>query len=283
MRVTRAEGLGFCFGVRRAIEMTSAAAQTRGSLFTLGAVVHNARVAEALAKEGARPVATLDLVPPGAWVAITAHGAGPDVIEGIARRGLHLVDATCPIVRRAQEEAASLAEAGFRVVVYGDERHPEVRGILGWTRGRGQASLSAAIEPEQGEKGLALLAQTTARRRDFSEFVREIVERHPERIFEVRVIDTTCPEPARRYEAAQDLARAVEVMVIVGSPTSANTRRLADAAREAGVPAYSVESAEDIVPAWFLGLEHCGVTAGTSTPAEAVDEVVTRLGTFGEA
>jgi 4-hydroxy-3-methylbut-2-enyl diphosphate reductase len=169
------------------------------------------------------------------------------------------------------------------VVVYGDERHPEVRGILGWTRGRGQASLSAAIEPEQGEKGLALLAQTTARRCDFAEFASEIAGRHPGRIPEVRVIDTTCPEPARRYEAAQDLARAVEVMVIVGSSTSANTRRLVDVAREAGVPAYSVESAEDIVPDWFLGLEHCGVTAGTSTPAEAVDEVVTRLGTFGEA
>ncbi len=283
MKVVRAQGLGFCFGVRRAIEMTSAAAEAHGSLFTLGAVVHNARVAQALAKKGARPVATLDLVPPGAWVAITAHGAGPDVIEGIARRGLHLIDATCPIVRRAQEEAASLAKAGFRVVVYGDEGHPEVRGILGWTSGHGQASLSGAIDPEEGEKGLALLAQTTARRRDFSRFVEEITRGHPQGVPQIRVVDTTCPEPARRYEAAQDLARSVEVMVIVGSPSSANTRRLVEAARETGIPAHAVESAEDLAPAWFVDLARCGVTAGTSTPAEAVDEVVTRLGTLGEA
>lgn len=163
------------------------------------------------------------------------------------------------------------------MVVYGDECHPEVTGILGWTRGKGRASQSAAIDLEPGERGLALLAQTTARRQDFSRFAREIVGRHADRIPEIRIVDTTCPETARRYDAARDLARGVDVIVVVGSPSSANTRRLIDASRETGVATYGVERGTDVDPCWFANVERCGVTGGTSTPEGEIEEIVARL------
>jgi 4-hydroxy-3-methylbut-2-enyl diphosphate reductase len=282
VKVLKAEALGFCFGVRRAIEMARAAAES-APVYTLGSVVHNAAVVDALALEGARPVARLDEVPNRSTVVITAHGAGPAAYDAIRRRGLVLVDATCPIVRRTQERAAVFAGRGFRVLVYGDERHPEVRGILEWTKGQGIASLSSAIRPEVGEKGLALLSQTTMRRGDFEAFAQKIVGRHHDGTLEFRVVDTTCPETTRRYEAARDLAGRVEVMVVVGSPASANTSRLVEVSREAGLPTHAVERASDLIFRSFEKIARCGVTAGTSTPADEIDEVVARLSSFGTA
>jgi len=278
VKVVRAEGLGFCFGVRRAIEMTTAAAKD-GPLFTLGAVVHNAGVARALADAGARAAFSLDEIPAGGRVAVTAHGVGPSVLDEVGHRGLAVIDATCPIVRRVQQEAAACARAGLLVLVYGDASHPEVAGILGWTEGRGVATLDAqdADRLAEGSRGLGLVAQTTSSTRDFQAFAREVRRRVASREVEVRMLDTVCPETTRRYDAAARLACDVEVMVVVGSPSSANTRRLVEVSREAGVTTHAVERAGDLVSAWFDRVARCGVTAGTSTPASEVDGVVARL------
>lgn len=280
MRVELASVYGFCPGVRRAVAMVEAHLQTKGPLATLGAIVHNAQVVEDLARKGARVVEDLAEVGEGA-VAVTAHGAGPEVFTEITRRGLTLVDTTCPIVRRAQEAARDLAEAGFFVLIYGEEAHPEVRGLLAWTRGRGRAALDPAeLEGVEAER-LALISQTTKSREEFWNFVAAVLARLSPGLREVRALDTTCPETGRRYQAVRDLSRRVEALVVVGSRNSANTRKLAEVARATGLPTFPIERAEELRPEWFRNVTRVGVTAGASTPDALVREVVAQLERLG--
>jgi (E)-4-hydroxy-3-methyl-but-2-enyl pyrophosphate reductase len=275
--IVRAKVLGFCGGVRRAVHQIETELDERGPLHTLGAIVHNAHVVDALAREGARMAKSLDEVPAGGTVAITAHGAGEDVVAEIERRGLRLVDTTCPIVRRAQETAARLAEEGYGVVLYGEAAHPEVRGILSWTRGRGIATQSPDVEVPPGPRGVAVISQTTKSPEMFAQFAQALVRRLTGRVPEIRIVDTTCPETGRRYQAAEELARDVDVLFVVGSRDSANTRKLAETCQATGVRTYSIESADEIEDSWFGEGKRLGVTAGASTPDDVIRDVVRRL------
>ena len=280
MRVELAEVYGFCPGVRRAVEMVEEHLARHGPLATLGAIVHNAQVVEELAKKGARMAESLKEVQEGA-VAITAHGAGPEVFQEIRRRGLVLVDTTCPIVRRAQEAASRLAEEGFFVVIYGEEAHPEVRGLLSWTKGKGKAALKPEELGELPDARLALISQTTKSREEFWSFVSRVIGRFSGKLREVRALDTTCPETGRRYQAVLSLAKKVEALVVVGSRNSANTRKLAEVARGTGLPTFHIEGPEEIQPEQFSGFAAVGVTAGASTPDGLVAAVVHRLERLG--
>jgi 4-hydroxy-3-methylbut-2-enyl diphosphate reductase len=277
MSIVKAKVLGFCFGVRRAVETIETELKKEGPLYTLGAIVHNAHVVEALAEKGARLVHSLDEVPPGATVAITAHGAGEDVYNEIAQRGLRLVDTTCPIVRRAQETAAALVKDGFLVMVYGEADHPEVKGILSWTGGKGVATLMPEIDITSDIKGIGIIAQTTKKPELFAEFAQALTKRYTAEVPEIRIVDTTCPETGRRYQAAKELACAVEALVVVGSRSSANTRKLAETCGRTGLPTYHIESAREIDERWFDRVSQFGVTAGASTPDDVIEEVIRRL------
>ncbi len=271
---------GFCPGVRRAVEMVEEHLRERGPLATLGAIVHNARVVDRLASCGAQGVRALDEVNAPA-VAITAHGAGLEVVEEIRRRGLGLVDTTCPIVKRAQEAAHRLSEAGFTVLIYGEAAHPEVQGLLAWTGGKGHATLVPTDAPLPKGGCLAVVSQTTKERDAFWEFVQAVVGQGQGVLRELQVVDTTCPETGRRYRAAQELARRVEAIFVVGSRNSANTRRLAEVVRATGVRTHFIESEDEIVPDWLAEMSRVGVTAGASTPDEAVQAVIRRLRELG--
>jgi len=277
MKIDRAKILGFCGGVRRAVRMIESELAERGPLHTLGAIVHNAHVVDALAENGARMARSLDEVPESGTVAITAHGAGEEVYAEIERRGLRLVDTTCPIVRRAQETAAKLVEEGFTVVLYGEAEHPEVCGILSWTRGQGRATQSPDVDIPIGTRGIALIAQTTKNPTRFAEFAQTIVRRFAAAAPEIRIIDTTCPETGRRYQAAKELAESVDALIVVGSRTSANTRKLAETCRETGLRTHHIESADEIDDEILLAASRFGVTAGASTPDHVINAVVARL------
>jgi 4-hydroxy-3-methylbut-2-enyl diphosphate reductase len=271
---------GFCPGVRRAVEMVEEHLRERGPLATLGAIVHNARVVDRLSSLGAQGVRSLDEVSVPA-VAITAHGAGPEVVEEIRRRGLGLVDTTCPIVKRAQEAAHRLSDAGFTVLIYGEATHPEVQGLLAWTGGKGSATLVPADAPPARAGRLAIVSQTTKEREAFWEFVQGVLARQHPALSELQVVDTSCPETGRRYRAAQELARRVEAIVVVGSRNSANTRRLAEIVKATGVRTHFIESEDEIAPEWVAGTSRVGVTAGASTPDETVQAVIRRLRELG--
>ncbi len=277
MSLIKAKVLGFCGGVRRAVQRIETELADRGPLHTLGAIVHNAHVVDALAAKGARMATHLDEVPAGGTVAITAHGAGEDVYAEIARRGLRLVDTTCPIVRRAQSVAEQLVQEGFRLVLYGEAEHPEVRGILSWTKGEGIATQSTDVAIQPGPKGIAVISQTTKSPTLFAAFAQDLVRRYAGRVPEIRIIDTTCPETGKRYQSAEELASQVDALVVVGSRTSANTRKLAETCRGTGVTTYLIESADEIQDHWIETYPVFGVTAGASTPDAVIEDVVRRL------
>ncbi|HIP99961.1 TPA: 4-hydroxy-3-methylbut-2-enyl diphosphate reductase [Candidatus Bipolaricaulota bacterium] len=280
LRIELARVYGFCPGVRRAVQMVEDHLAREGPLATLGAIVHNAHVVEALQEKGARVAGGVCEVGEPT-VAITAHGAGQEIYREIQERGLKLVDTTCPIVKRAQEAARALAQGGYTVLIYGEESHPEVRGILSWTEGKGHATMSPDDLPELATKKLAIVSQTTKDQKAFWGFVREVIARVHPALKDLRVVDTTCPETGRRYQAAVELAREVEAIFVVGSRNSANTRKLAETCRGTGVRTYFIESAEEIEPGWLSGLSRVGVTAGASTPDEVIDQVLRRLSQLG--
>lgn len=279
MEIIKAREMGFCFGVRRAVEMMEEAVAQRGSMASLGATVHNRQVVEQLHRQGVEVINRIEEAN-GRLIAITAHGVGADVMEELRRQGIPVIDTTCPIVSRSQQWARRLVEEGFGVVVFGDPNHGEVRGVLGWTQGKGVAIPDEAgldSLPKEMPSRIAVLSQTTQTEARFASFVRRLLESQMDRISELRVINTLCNATTSQQAAAQELAHQVDLMIVIGGRESANTRHLADVARREGVQTYHVESAAEIQPEWLNGHQRVGVTAGASTPEYAVDEVVARL------
>jgi len=276
MKIKKAKALGFCFGVRRAIEVVERGAEEYGPIDSLGSIVHNPEVVKRLAARGVDVVNGLEHVR-NATVAITAHGAKPEVMQEAAARGLRLVDATCPIVRKLQKMAQRLQADGFQVLIYGDEDHPEVRAVLAWTNGDGSALHDPEAPLAIHRRKVALLSQTTKSEESFTAFVAKFMTKHVGCINELRVINTTCPETEERYQAARDLAGECDLLIVVGGRNSANTRKLADTCTTIGVETHQVETAAEIDPAWLVGKDSVGVTAGASTPDESIDQVVQHL------
>jgi 4-hydroxy-3-methylbut-2-enyl diphosphate reductase len=193
---------------------------------------------------------------------------------------VRLIDTTCPIVTRSQQWAKRLVAEGFAVIVFGDPNHKEVRGVLGWAEGKAFAVPSADqldTLPEDLPGRIGVLSQTTETEAHFAHFVRALLEQRMERISELRVINTLCNATTSQQAAAEELAHQVDLMLVIGGHESANTRHLAEVVREQGVQTYHVESAGEIQPAWIEGCRRVGVTAGASTPDDAVDTVVARL------
>jgi 4-hydroxy-3-methylbut-2-enyl diphosphate reductase len=291
---------------------------------------------ERLSKQGVEVVGGLDRVS-APTVAVTAHGAAPEVYARAQASGLELLDTTCPLVTRVQQLAKHLMEEGNWVIVYGDAPHPEMIGILGWAnsvfddtdvRGAGakahdgvagvspdstnlslqqgegtkskskiskfgarraicaksvgeiEAALTADGTPAAKIRRIALISQTTQNTEWFKEFVRDVVSRFLEHGTEVHAHNTICLPTAKRQPAAVDLAKEVDVMVVVGGYESANTRHLRDIASEF-CPAYHIERPEQLQPEWFDGVKTVGVTAGASTPDYVIKEVVDALEDMG--
>ncbi|GFN23465.1 bifunctional 4-hydroxy-3-methylbut-2-enyl diphosphate reductase/30S ribosomal protein S1 [Thermanaeromonas sp. C210] len=270
MDVIVADYAGFCSGVARAVKMAERAPKP---LASLGPLIHNRQVVEDLAAKGVRPVVSLDEVTERT-VLLRSHGVPPQVVEEAGERGLEIIDATCPFVRRAQQLAAELAAAGFEVIIVGEPEHAEVRGLVEWAKGK------AVVVPSAAEAaGLpwhprrAVLAQTTQSRATLEEVVTALRPISGE----VVVHNTICDATRRRQEAAVEVARQVDVMIVVGGKDSANTRRLAELCRQTGTPTYHVEQAGEIDLRWFNNARRVGVTAGASTPAWIIEEVVHML------
>jgi len=279
MEIILAKEMGFCFGVRRAVDMMEDATGQVGQLVSLGTVVHNPQVVAQLKERGLDVIANLEDVSDRP-VAITAHGVSEATVRQLENKGVPVVDTTCPIVTRAQQWAKRLTEEGFAVVVYGDPNHKETRGVLGWAEGNAYACPTLEdIEnlPDGLPSRIGVLSQTTETEAHFAEFVRVLLEKRMDRISELRVINTLCNATTSQQAAAQELAHQVDVMIVIGGRESANTRHLAEVAREEGIDAYQVESADEIRPEWLEGRERAGVTAGASTPDSAIDAVVAQL------
>ncbi len=270
MHVTVAKNAGFCFGVRRAVALAEKRAAL-GPVTTLGPIIHNPRVVEALRGLGAEPVGSPEEITPGAQVIVRSHGIGRDELAALEARGATVWDATCPFVGRIHEMVSRAAAEGRDVIVAGDGAHPEVRGILGWARGRGRAVLDEI--PSGPLVKPLVVSQTTLPREQFQSVARRIVEIAPD----AEIRDTICTATALRQAEAAELAAASDVMLVVGGRDSANTRKLFELCAGICPRTYFVEDASALDGIEFLPGDRIGVTAGASTPDCTLKEVVTRM------
>lgn len=279
MIVKIASKAGFCFGVKRAIELAEdTARESKGPIYTLGPLIHNPQVVASLAEMGISEINDVKDINDGTLV-IRSHGVSPEVLDEAREMGINIVDATCPYVRRAQDLARELTGQGYQVVVVGDKNHPEVQGIVGWTNGKAvvvENPEEAALLNNDGEFGV--IAQTTQTLENFEAVVGVIREKG----VGYKVCNTICSATNQRQQAALELARDVGVMVVVGGANSANTRKLASICRKSGTATYLVETADEIDPAWFQGIECAGLTAGASTPDWIIEEVRRRMSEIEE-
>jgi len=277
LKIEKASGIGFCFGARRAIDILEKVARERGGVETLGAVVHNQEVLQRLAGIGVRVAKNVEDIK-GATVVISAHGISPQLEEKIHARNVEIIDTTCPVVHRAQLAAQKLAESGFFVVIYGDAEHPEVKGVLGWAKNNGLATLDekAIAELKPLPRRLGILSQTTQIPTRFTEFAKRIIDTALVKGSEIRIIDTICHDIRTRQTAALKLAKKVDLMLVIGGHNSANTRHLVELCSTA-TKTYLVENAEEIQPDWLKNKKHIGITAGASTDEQTINEVLTKL------
>ncbi len=277
LEIEKATEVGFCFGVKRAVDIMQKVAREHRGVETLGALVHNQPVLDKLERLGVRIAKGVEDVK-GNTLVVSAHGISFELEGEIQARGIKIIDTTCPFVRRAQVVVRRLAESEFFVIVYGDREHSEVKGVLSWARGKGMATLD--MEPlvrlEELPRRIGVLSQTTQIPSKFVDFVKGLIDLTFARDSELRIIDTICHDIRNRQAAALELANKVDLMLVIGSHNSANTNRLVELCSTAA-RTYLVESAEGINPSWLQGKEHIGITAGASTSEQTIDEVMAKL------
>lgn len=277
MQIKRAEGIGFCLGVRRAVDIVERVAAERGNVETLGAIVHNQPVLRKLAKKGVSVVKDIADVK-GKVVITSSHGVSPEVAEDIKKKEIEPIDTTCPFVKRAQITAERFAKDGFFTIVYGDAAHPEVKGILGRTNGKGIATTEVEnlLKTESLPRRLGILSQTTQIPDSFAEFIKKLLVSPLFKDAELRVADTICHDIRQRQINSLELAKECDLVLVVGGHTSANSRHLVELCTTV-TPTYLVETADEIDSEWLNGKEYVGVTSGASTDESTIDEVVARL------
>lgn len=276
MIVEKAPEVGFCFGVKRAIEIVERIAHERGGVETLGALLHNQQVLHRLEELNVRVVDSPDGIQ-GDIVVISAHGITPQTELELKSRDVNIIDTTCPFVRRAHVVARRLAEAGFSVIVFGDAEHAEVKGVIGSAGNHGIATLDAtSIMLKPLPRRLGVLSQTTQIPARFTEFVKQLLDIAFTTDTELRVIDTICHDIRRRQADAIDLARRVNLMLVMGGRDSANTNRLAELCATV-TETHLIETAADINLDWLSNKQRIGITSGASTSEETMIEAMKLL------
>jgi len=283
MQVILAKPRGFCAGVDRAIEIVERALRVHGApVYVRHEVVHNKYVVDDLRAKGAVFVEELAEVPSGSTVVFSAHGVSQAVRAEAQAHGLRVFDATCPLVTKVHVEVARMRDQGREIVMIGHRGHPEVEGTMGQVNG-GMHLASRAADvaslPVKDPNRLAFVTQTTLSVDDASVVIDSLKARFPAIVGPKK--DDICYATQNRQDAVKALSRQCDVVIVVGSPNSSNSNRLREVAENLGIPAYMVEGAAELDPAWVDGKAIVGVTAGASAPDVLVQGVVQRLCELG--
>ena len=270
MEIFLADYLGFCYGVKRAIKIARANADDK--CCTLGPIIHNPQMVEKLKAEGVGTINDLSEVNEGTII-IRSHGVGPKVYDEIKAKGLRLVDATCPHVKRAQTAARDLVNEGYEVVIVGERNHPEVKSIFEWA-GNHTTIVETVEEAENFApcKKLGIVSQTTVAGEHFKSVVLKLLDKSTD----IKILRTICTATEQRQTAAIELAAKVDVMLVLGGRNSANTTKLAKLC-EKKCKTYHIETADEISKEWFNHAQKIGITAGASTPDWIIKEVESKL------
>jgi 4-hydroxy-3-methylbut-2-enyl diphosphate reductase len=279
MRVVLAQPRGFCAGVERAIEIVERALEKYGPpIYVRHEIVHNRHVVERLRAKGARFVDEIDEVPPGAVTIFSAHGVASEIERRAGERGLPVIDATCPLVSKVHIEGQRYANQGREIILIGHAGHPEIEGTMGRITGRvhliSRPEEVAHLRVTDPDK-LAFITQTTLSVDD----TRAVIDTLKARFPSIVGPDTKdiCYATQNRQRATRELAKMVDVVLVVGAPNSSNSNRLREIAAESGVPSYLIEDADALDPRWLEGVRSVGITAGASAPDTLVEELVGRL------
>jgi len=272
MQIIVAKKAGFCFGVKRAVDIAfNLADKMKEGIYTFGPIIHNPQVVNKLMAQGIIP--TEDIHSPGIkTLIIRTHGISPGIYAEISKMGYNLVDATCPFVKKAQKYAQSLNKDGYQVLIVGDRDHPEVQALIGFA-GADVIVAESSQPVMQVKSKVGIIVQTTQPFEALEKVVRHVIGFTKE----LKVYNTICNSTALRLEETKELAKAVDIMIIVGGKNSANTTQLANISRTICAKVYHIETADEIEEKWFGRDDKIGVTGGASTPNWIIDDVVEKI------
>lgn len=272
------EGAGFCFGVKRAIDIAfDIAKKHKEGVFTLGPIIHNPQVVEKLKEMGVSPIENVSEKNNIKTLIIRAHGIPKEKLNELKQQGYEIIDATCPFVKRAQRLAEKLASEEYQVIIIGDSHHPEVKGIYSYA-GRNAVVINSENIPLLNKK-IGIIQQTTQPFMKVKEIMKKIIDSLNE-FEEIKIFNTLCNFTSKRLEATEKVAKSVDIMIVVGGKNSANTNQLAALCNKIGVKTYHIEDAEEIKKEWVAPAEKIGVTAGASTPEWIIEKIIDRLKKF---
>lgn len=278
LEIEVAEHAGACYGVERALTLAyKTSARATGDVYTLGPLIHNPVVVAELEERGVRVAKSVSEVPSGSTLILRTHGVAPSVAEEAKAAGLTVVDATCPFVDRCHDAARRLGVKGYQVVIVGEAGHPETEATA--AEAEGTLILGSAADVRAAELGrwVGLVCQTTIAEDTLAEVAGAVAPRATK----TKIINTICEATRERQEATRELASRVDVMVVLGGRSSANTRHLCDVAREACQNVYHIERETELDEGWFEGASHVGLTAGASTPKRHIDACASALEAVG--
>ena len=273
MKITVAKDAGYCFGVRDAVNMAYDSAEKFGNVYMLGDIVHNEQVVEDLEKVGTKVVESLNDVPKGSPILFRAHGTVSQLWEEAKSKKMNIVDATCPLVHEIHHEVKKLAKDGRKIIIIGDHGHDEVVAIANQVEGSIIISSPAEASSLRKMKKAGVVSQST----QMIENVQGIVNILMEKVFDLHFVNTICYPTKRNHEQIKLLAVKNDVMIIIGSFTSANSKRLAELSFERNSNSYQVTCAEDLDKIWFENKKTVGISAGASTPDYLIEEVKSKI------
>ncbi|QOP45469.1 4-hydroxy-3-methylbut-2-enyl diphosphate reductase [Sulfurimonas paralvinellae] len=268
MKIELAENYGFCFGVKRAIKI----AEENTNAATYGPLIHNSKEIARLDKDfKVGLVEDFQTFQPGDKAIVRTHGIVKDELQALKESGVDVVDATCPFVTKPQEIAQEMSEKGYSVVIFGDEKHPEIKGVKSYaTHGALVVTEPKDLEDVKLHERVALIAQTTRKVEDYMEIANYLIPRHKE----VRVFNTICNATFENQDAVRKLSKRADVMIIIGGKNSSNTKQLFNIAHENCSDSYHIEDEKELDFSWFDNKELCGISAGASTPDWIIQNVV---------
>jgi len=277
MKILLAKDAGYCFGVRDAVNLAYDTAKDHGEVYMLGTIVHNEKVVEDLSKAGTKVVDKIDEVPKDKPILFRAHGTAPRVWDKAKNKNLNIIDATCPLVIEIHDEIKKLEAEGRRTIIIGDHGHDEVVGIAAQVE---NPIILANVEEAKAlrkMKKAGVVSQST----QMIENVQEIINVLVEKVFDLRFVNTICFPTRRNHEQIKELATKCEVMIVIGSFTSANSKRLTQLALERNKRSYQLTNADDLEKSWFENCETVGISAGASTPDDIIRDVVEKIKEIG--
>ena len=279
MEIKVAKSAGFCWGVKRAVNMAVEAVEKgKGKALCLGELIHNRREIDRLKKLGMKFIEDMEELKEGDTVVIRSHGVAPQVVDFLKRKGTKIVDATCPFVKDVHEKAIKLQKEGYPVLILGNPKHPEVIGIAGHVRNPMIINSLSELEALPKMAKLGVVCQTTLN----LNFFREAIALLSLKVKELKVYNTICSATSIRQRETRELAGEVDVMLVVGGKNSSNTTKLYQIAKSVNPRSFHIESKEEIDENWFKGAESVGITAGASTPQWVIEEIVEKVREISE-